>query len=238
MQVPLNRENAFVGAGMVVGAGLGALAYFLTKKKYEKIANQEIAEFKAEYARVHEAKLDSQASARLNDMAKMDIILTDSGYIPKDAVDTLRETETSPNNLKDAIEANRNIFRDNAEVDTWDQRAEEAERDPDKPYIITQEEYHACELGFEQVNLTYFEGDDTLLEDDNEPITDIEDTVGEDNLLKFGHGSHDNKVVYVRNEVFQKDFEITHSEHKYTEDVLGFIQHSDKPPIRRMRQDY
>jgi hypothetical protein len=225
MQVPLNRENAFVGAGVVIGAGLGALAYFLTKKKYEDIANAEIVAFKAEYARVHEAKLDSQASARLNDMAKMDIILTDSGYVPKDV-----------DNLKDAIEANHNIFIDNAEVDTWDQQAEEAERDPDKPYIITQEEYHACELGFAQVNLTYFEGDDTLLEDDNEPIADIEDTVGEDNLLKFGHGSHDNKVVYVRNEVFQKDFEITHSEHKYTEDVLGFIQHSDKPPIRRFRE--
>jgi hypothetical protein len=87
-----------------------------------------------------------------------------------------------------------------------------------------------------QHTLTYFEGDDVLTDEEDQPINETDDTVGNANLLKFGHGSKDNNIVYVRNEKLDLDFEITRSKGSYIKEVLGFIQHDDRKRVRSFRR--
>lgn len=126
---------------------------------------------------------------------------------------------------KPAKPTERNIFV--ADPADWDYEYELSVRNPLKPYIITEEEYLEAEPGFDQTSLTYFEEDDVLIDDRDQPVTDHEKTCGSGNLLRFGHGSKNNNVVYVRNETLQLDMEIMRSTGSYAREVLGFIDSKD-----------
>lgn len=100
-----------------------------------------------------------------------------------------------------------------------------ADRDPSKPYIITKNEYFQNEPDNEQIAFTYWEGDDVLVDDRYEfqPIEDHELVAGEDNLLRFGYGSGDENIVYIRNEAVDPpmDLVITKSTGKYAVEVMA-----------------
>ena len=137
------------------------------------------------------------------------------------------------------VEVTRNVFTDSQPADdNFDYDEEVKSRTPDAPYVITHDEYMEAEPEYNQVILTYYIGDDVLTDDKDQPIDETDATVGDDNLLRFGHGSKDNKIVYVRNDRLDLDFEILQSHGSYVEEVLGFIEHSDhRSKIRRFRGD-
>jgi hypothetical protein len=100
----------------------------------------------------------------------------------------------------------------------WDYEAELATRDPKIPYIIHQEEFVNDEMGYRQETLTYYRGDDIMADSHDTPIYGYGDLMGE---LRFGHGSRDKNVVYIRNEGIHMEWEVLlHSGHFATE-VLG-----------------
>lgn len=107
-------------------------------------------------------------------------------------------------------------------------------RDPNFPYIITKEEFYENEPDNEQKKFTYWSGDDILVDDQEElnPIDDIERVVGEDNLLRFGYGSGDEHVLYVRNETLDPpmDLHITRSTGRYAVEVMALDE--DEPHIK------
>ena len=98
-------------------------------------------------------------------------------------------------------------------------------RDTNFPYIITKEEFYENEGDYEQKRFTYWEGDEILVDDQEEfnPIDDVERVAGEDNLLHFGVGSGDEHVLYIRNETLDPplDLHITRSTGKYQLEVMG-----------------
>jgi hypothetical protein len=117
-----------------------------------------------------------------------------------------------------------------------------ASRDPAEPYIITKEEFYQNDGDFEQKKFTYWEGDDILVDDQEEfnPIEDVERVAGEDNLLRFGYGSGDEHVLYIRNETLDPplDLHITRSTGKYSVEVMALdedephLQHSQPRKFR------
>lgn len=128
----------------------------------------------------------------------------------------------------------------------WDYEQELRIRaeNPDKPYILHHDEYFENETDYEQASLTYYEGDDTLVDEKDMPVGDDSAVVGDDALTAFGHGSKDKNVVYVRNESLEMDFEIVKSNGKFSVEVLGFddtegesLQHSHSPRRFRMERD-
>ena len=109
-------------------------------------------------------------------------------------------------------------------------------RDASRPYVIAAEELG--EEGFDCTTLDYYAGDDILADESEQPIPDVDRIVGVENLSKFGYGSHDKSLVYVRNEAMGSDFEICLNPGKYEDFVLGEeLKHSYEPKIRRFR-DY
>jgi hypothetical protein len=143
----------------------------------------------------------------------------------------------------DMVPISKNVFTDAAYIrEPFDYEAELRRRDPDGPYLITEEEYLEAGPQYEQVSFTYYAGDGVLTNVSDEVIDNIEGSVGSANLLRFGDGSNDENVVYVRNCNLEMDIELTQSAGKYSVEVAGFddeneLRHSDvRRSPRRFRQ--
>jgi hypothetical protein len=112
--------------------------------------------------------------------------------------------------------------------------------DPDVPYIIPVQAYMDNEELNEQLTLTYYVGDKTLVvEDSDEVVEDVDQTVGFNNLHNLGVESGNDDTVYVRNEKRAIEYEILRDEGKYHEAVQGVDTWGDSPeprePIRKFR---
>lgn len=232
----------------------GAGGYFFAKKRlrpyYEEISNREIAEAKEFYGRLHknddENDSPEKVMERLHGSAAVEALQTYQGGHPVHApvateADLMEEFEPKVVKITEAIEIveeKHNVFADSSPIESGNFNYEEEVplRSGEKPYIITHDEFYEGEKDYEQITLTYFDGDDVLVDEQDQPVDDPEDTIGEDHLVRFGHGSKDNNVVYVRNDRIEADFEISRSFGKYAEEVLGFIEHGDRHGLRKFRE--
>ena len=100
----------------------------------------------------------------------------------------------------------------------WDYETEFAQRSPDRPYVIHQEEYMNEEMGYRQETVTYYAGDDILADAKDTPIYNRGIRLG---TLLFGHGSNDKSVVYIRNEAEQMEWEVLRHDGSFELEVLG-----------------
>ncbi len=111
-----------------------------------------------------------------------------------------------------------NVFDAVSDAD-WDYEAERSTRTEEEPYIIHVDEFISDEMGWDsQSTITWYEGDKILTDSHDTPIYNPEAMVGE---IRFGHGSRDPNVVYVRNEKLQAEYEILRDEGSYEDEVLG-----------------
>jgi len=106
-------------------------------------------------------------------------------------------------------------------------------RTEDEPYIITVDEFGDAEPGYGNVTVTFFEGDGVLVDDQETPIRDFDDMIGEKNLEHFGQWSGDRNVVYIRNERLATNFEVLRSKQSYVEGVLKYVD--ARPDTMRRR---
>lgn len=218
--------NKHVVVAVAVGLAVGGAVHILTKRhlesKYEDQAAADIKSVKEHYSSLYDAAPPKPAS-------------------PQEMVETLRYVSPGPGqaevpivfDLKEPATEVDELIDDNV----WDQDAENLGRDPQRPYIVSVSEFENDVTGYQQVTFSYFEGDEVLTDERSVMVTDVDNLVGELNLYKFGHGSGDPNILYVRNEKIEMEFEITRSSGKYSEEVLGFIEHSEADDrIRRFRQ--
>lgn len=127
-------------------------------------------------------------------------------------------------------------------TDDWDYEKELASRPEDGPYIIHVDEFVANESGYRQTTLTYYDADDIMTDSDDVPIYRHQDTVGE---LRFGHGSGDPNVVFVRNPKYRAEYEILYDPGAYASAVLGLHAEDEMESdelkhahgLRKFRQD-
>lgn len=89
------------------------------------------------------------------------------------------------------------------------------------PYIITFEQFCEDFDHHDKCTITYYQGDETLVDEEEEIIADARGLIGEETLERFGHGSDDPDVVYVRNEKMAIDYEVVRQENNYKDLVYG-----------------
>ncbi len=108
-------------------------------------------------------------------------------------------------------------------------------RDPNGPYVISIDDFMDPETDppFTKVEMRWFAGDNKVVDsrDDLVPMS----TVGQVNTTKFGEGTTDPNQVYIRNERFGLDIELTREDGLYLHEVLG-QDYPDKSPVLRMRE--
>lgn len=181
-----------------VGAAIGSLsAWFYAKKRYEKIANDEIRSMR-EYFRRREKELleddeteetegESDSSEEENDKGIYSNIIKESGYV--------RYSKSS----------NQDDSEEKDEKDNVD----------DEPYVIRPDLFDTLD-DYESMTLTYY-ADGVLADMFDVPIDDPDTLVGTDFVDCFNADEVDGDVVYVRNERKKTDFEIIEDLRNYSD---------------------
>lgn len=155
------------------------------------------------------------------------VVLTPEVAVKKDIlkIDNLSELrptmldteEPEVPTVEDSQEDDAPILVNATPID-WDYEKEVDSRTETAPYILHQEEFFADEKNYTQSSLTYFAGDDIMADEDESPVYNYKSVTGE---LKFGHGSGDPNVVYIRNDERRAEYEISRVDGLYSEEVLG-----------------
>lgn len=237
-------------------AGAGFVGWKLAQRHYEKKHEEQLTR-EIESARNFYAKLNKAGEYATAEGAASALI----SVVPEEEVNILPEAEAvqalktyqgktdytkpkkfDPEKFEDAVTAgleaqervNSNVFVDGKPLipEDFDYDTELSKRSEDRPYVISYDEFMQNDSGYTQVSFTYYETDDTLTNEEDEAVENVDATVGTDNLTRFGHGSNDPNIVYVRNEKTELDFEVTRSMGSYAEEVQGFNR-QDRTPSRR-----
>lgn len=255
-----NIRIAYIGVGMALGAAAGAIlgfkiAYSRAELKYNQIAEDEIAEMRQYYWDKSVALENTVGKPQLED------IVREQGYStappmavtpPEAVVEAAREaaeeeelnTHGKHQKVIEDIEEKsepevRNIFRDARVEDNWDYHKERTQRSPLRPYVIHRDERDDQQT-YDGVTFTYYEADDVLCNERDEviPVDERDKLIGEANLEKFGHGSGDASIVYIRNDQLEMDIEMVRSPNSYAEEVHGFDPSEIRHSYRRGRKSF
>lgn len=187
---------------------------------YEAILAAEIEEMRVHYLQQSRPRYATPQEAARD-------LLPDAEVIFNELSNELKIT--SPEEEAELLE--QNIFDgDLVEPDEDTLQRDEAARTPHRPYIISDEEYMQNEPEHKQVTVTFYEGDHVLADERDEPIENIEEYVGKENVVRFGYRSKDRNIVYVRNEEIEVDFEVARSTGFFSVEVLGY----DAAPVKRV----
>lgn len=125
-----------------------------------------------------------------------------------------------------------------------DEAAMIANRSSETPYVVSKDEFMMNEAHYEVYQLTFFEGDGTLLDDQEENIPDTVQVLGHDFEKMFGVMSENNNTVYIQNDISEALFEVTRSRMSGVEALYGvqasdedIIEHSSMKSRRRRGDD-
>jgi hypothetical protein len=194
--------GALLGAALGFGAGY-LVGRLLANREIEAQVTSEVQAVKAHYR------------ARANASRK--------GDNPLDRIATMGtdEGEAEDDDENDLLLAG--IDDDPYGVLEDDDEFQEVHPEPGtrEPHIISRDSFFEEETELQQkISITYYDGDDTLVDERDVPMRDLAPTVGEEFWQHFGELSEDPEVLYIRNRRLQIDFEITRDERSYTETVL------------------
>lgn len=241
-KVKFNRRLAFLAVGLVCFSAGAAISYFVAKKRFNDIAKVEIEEAKQYYSRMTKPASPSALAQDIDEDGssgeELQELITD--YQSEDEVEQARSRveEVTGRTVEVRVpKDDTNIFIESQTSPNFNYAEEVKLRTEDDPYVITVDEYEEGERDFEQISLTYYEEDDLLVDDGDQAVADVDIVVGQANLNRFGHGSKDNNIVYIRNEHLETDFEVCRAEGSFARH-LGFIEHSYRDRRSRKFRDY
>lgn len=217
------KKYIILGGVSLVSMGIGAgVSYLATKKvleaKYETLLQEELTETKRFYNRLNkkEAPFSTPQTALAFYKEKVE------DYSAR------LEMEQGMNDQEYMMEHHHIDMGEGGPIDgLQEDEVVEAPTNTDEPYVISKHDYEHTNPDYHKADFTYYETDDILIDHGTVPL-DI-DLVGAGNLEKFGHGSGHKDRVYVRNEELETDIEITRSDGDFSEEVLGYIEHSSGP---------
>lgn len=237
-----------LGTGLLVG---GLVGYAIAEKHVRKQAEDEIADARRVFNKLRE---DAVASAE--EQARADWFGTDS---PGDG-ENYEEVADEDLTVADLHEAARTLnyappsgprpdprppiesFIDDIkepEVKSVYDPAKDPtqwDRNPNFPYVITEEEFMQDEENYSKISVKYYDKDSSLVDDRDQYIPNADSIVGDDNMEQFGIGTDSPDIVYVRNDRLESDFEVTREHANYSIDILGFEPDEDIGKIALQKQ--
>jgi len=255
------RIGLAIGGLIIGAATGAVGGYFFARKrletKYNAIAEEQIAEMREHYRAKGLALDNTMAKPELDKIveekgysaqppmavAPPDAVVEAAEEAQEDAEEPTRLRPVKPpvpvepeafveKNVFAEAEANR-VETEHVEPE-WDYQKERAQRSPLKPYVIHRDERDESRNGgYDEVTFTYYEADDVICNERDEVIgiPERDALVGEANLEKFGHGSGDPNIVYIRHDPQELVIELVKSPNASVEEVHG-LKHSDTNYLR------
>lgn len=197
-----------------VGTGVGG-TYVFFKKKSEKFVDEEVKKIKESYDEALQKERIENAVIHVE---------TEEEKPKKPANRKKKVSELREETPEEAAAVDQIIEENNYDYSAISKKkaktsSKKKKAQVDGPHIITMDEYIE-DRAHDKVVLTYLEQEDMFLDDNGEPVTDIDDMVG--NECKDIDYSEDKETVYVRNDSIGTDYEIvidvTHTFRSYLEE--------------------
>lgn len=197
--------NSIEGVGIfVAGAVVGVLA---SKAYFKKQADDEIRQMR-DYVNKKEAQLkDKEAD------------ISEETSSPDNFASLAKDEEAKSAYFKYATITPINVVKkeDFDEMKERLEKVEHPEEEHDAPYILSVEEFEDGRPGYDSIGLSYYDGDDSLV-DDSEELVDVDETVGADNLKAFADSDEDS--MYIRNDKLGVDYEIIRVDGNFYDDIF------------------
>ena len=198
------RNLLFFSAGFGIGTGL---TWIFLKKKYQKEKETEISEVREVYSRK-----EQELKKREEELLKL---------AEKNDEEKGPDIESYMAKRKAEFEASRKSYFDQLDAFGYsspEMREEDEENDQPiegRPYVITPREFGERD-GYDTCSFTFFE-DGVLADENGEEMApeEIENTIGQDSLTRFGEYEDDS--VYVRNERHRCDYCVLLDERDYSD---------------------
>ena len=188
----MNKARGFVM--FVLGAAVGSVATWqYTKKKYERIAQEEIDSVKEIFSKRESA-------------AEVEIVT------PEPQTAKVGKPEEKPDITEYAARLEREGYTNYSNVSAGEKK-EEQEAMEMKPYVISPDEFGEFE-DYERISLSYY-ADQILADEDDEKVEDVDNVVGLESLTHFGEFEDDS--VFVRNDRLKCDYEILLDQRTYSD---------------------
>lgn len=237
MEVCIVDKNVATALSFVLGGGLGAfIAYKVCKKKYEKIAKEEIESIKKKYvpgygdvhsercplgSDEHTEDVESAENAENNthDTVTVD---TETGEVTVEThkFDSMFEDEDDddrPNMIIDRSDVAREQAIERAKYESLLAGLGYVEPDPSEfddpkyqvPYAIAYQEFEENRLGYKKESLYYHYEDDILVDEDDYIVNNYDNIGGVDTLdLDNFDGYDDVRSMFIRNDRIKTLYEI------------------------------
>lgn len=208
----MKKEVLYFLGGLVLGgitAGIATYAY--TKKKFEKVVNDELNKIRKDADQkvtdIYDQNLVAKKPTQEELKAEEDALK--AGAKPITKIDYAAYAKEKPSIDEDGkLEGEPDIY-DGPEIGPL-------EDDSRIPYVISAED---VESKYDIVSLTYYERDGTLADDQTLDIVPAEDTVSTKLLNEFINSEEDD--ILICKESQSTVYEITRYLGSYSEEVLG-----------------
>lgn len=179
-----------------VGAAIGSsVAWYVTKNKYEKLAQEEIAVMKEYYNKKRE-ELESKKEESVDEP------------VVENHTEIVDRVIKSPE-----VEKYVNILNNHS----YNLEEEGEPATMYGPYLIAPEEFG--EKDHERVFMTYYADEVLAYDDTDEVVDDIDSMIGLDSLEHFG--DYEDDLLFVRNDMVRTDYEISIDSRNYSDIVSG-----------------
>lgn len=238
-EVTREIDQRVVGA-FLGGVAIGAICGFVLGYRFnrEKIKAEAFKKSEEEVEKIREMYATKVATA-VPPKPSVEELMAERGYSTKTVVEEveiparplpppvpiteeeLRERPLHPTPTDSTQRVFRTELTEKDKHTNWSFPREMAQRTADRPHIIHQDEFANNDSEWQQVTYVYYVEDDVLTDTDDSPIDNRDELIGPGVLNRFGHGSDDYNIVYVRNPVLELEIEICRSPGSYQEEVLG-----------------
>ena len=225
--VVTRRLNPKIIGYSTIGLGVGIAIGFAVGYRWNraKIRAEAFKQSEKEVEEIREMYRESAESVKIaTGKPPLDEVIEERGYL-------VVEEEERPTRPPVPVAPAPPLSREEltkSKNDGWDYPAELAKRSDDRPYIIHQDEYSENGTEYKQETLTWYASDEVLTDEDEAPMENPDAIVGMENLDKFGHGSDDVRVVFIRNDLMQMEYEVCLVLNSYASEVQG-INDDEQP---------
>lgn len=208
----------------VIGFVGGAVAtYIVVRDEFERISDEEIESVKEVYKNMAASKEKAKGNEEQKEAYKK--MVDQNGYNYNQSIDHVEDVR------EDVLEKHRkatevtelvhhNVFEDAQDKEGQNSEDEEDEQieserlqrynrelsEQNKPYTISPEEFVQDKREYDKITLEYYDDGFLVEEVSGDIVNDISTAVGYESLNKFGEYEED--VAYVRNDIFETDYEI------------------------------
>ena len=198
------KSLIFAMLGLVLGGASGYYAGFaITKKKYIKLADEEVESVKKSLKEYYESKDNISTGKQGHALEHIENNTSVPEIIDKNSIDIDR---LKKNTEQDSYEKYAKKYKSSATKPKKVKKEEpvaESVQENNYIYPLSPDEFADSEL--DVCTLNYY-SDGVLADDDYNVIKDINGTIGSEALSIFDN--HNKDVVYIRNEKIGIDYEI------------------------------